>query len=208
MSVEPVGERGLVDAQMRGPIRHAHRLSVMRNHVGNAGVSRLHHEADPPAILGRIVPVVVDAVKGQSGTDQVDVVGNEIRGIVPPLANPNAAPSVSGVARVFRVGAPLHHRRPSVVNRRIGLAVGGVGLNRSFLVQTPARLALTRSDPGAREGSQRPASAAAIIENGATRSPLFRLGENGPAKEGFANDFQCFAHGAKHSMLPNVDLAK
>lgn len=104
------------------PVNERHRLSVGCDSSRGAIVSVLNIHRCPPAILGAVVAVVVDAIKRVFGTRLPAHVGKEVHESVvakPAFTNRNSATSVTVILDVLFLQAALLHSVVRVVLRRL-----------------------------------------------------------------------------------------
>lgn len=102
-----------------GPIGGGHRLTESRYADSYSCVSVLFRSRGPSAVLGRVVAVVVDAIKRTSRRARTHVCKEVLEGL-PSVADSNASPSVSTKPRV----------RDSVASRPHGFPRGLLSLER------------------------------------------------------------------------------
>ena len=77
----------------------------------------LHQRSCPPAIVGFVISVVVDAIERVETIGWIAHVGIERRKtLTPTIANGDAASAVIGIAAVPRVEAPRLHVGPDSVD--------------------------------------------------------------------------------------------
>jgi hypothetical protein len=87
-----------------------------------------------PATVSRLViAVVIDPVDRKPFPRPLAHIGEEVPEIEPPLGDFNPSATVSRVARVFRIEAPLLHRLPGGVGRANAFSVVGVSVEESRL---------------------------------------------------------------------------
>jgi hypothetical protein len=91
----------------------------------------------PSAIAGFVIPVVVDAVKGEVGRPFTHI-GKEVYEVEPLFANCDTATSIVLPDMAFGVGASSYHRSPRSIGSgyaglmRWGMAVSGLGFSLSL----------------------------------------------------------------------------
>lgn len=103
-----------------------------------AAVKRLLLLGGPAAILGRVIAIVIDAIKSHA-CGWIAHVGSECERIIkPPSADRYAPSAIAFKAPVAGIGAALNHAVPNKIYRQFGNAVFLIG----FL--TPARCVNSR----------------------------------------------------------------
>lgn len=95
-----------------------------------SSVAGLFSRGSPPAVAFFVVAIVVFPIERLSGRSFPHV-GKEVYEGTPLLANRDAATAVVSVTRGFRIAASLDHLFPSVIDRRVPLAM--------YLARTTAR---------------------------------------------------------------------
>lgn len=76
----------------------------------------------PPAILGRVAGVVVDAINRHAARGRTHV-GQKVLKYLPPFADLNPATPVIGKRHRVRIFTSLSHAAPDIVDRRMGHSV-------------------------------------------------------------------------------------
>lgn len=104
-----------------GQVGGGERLTRNLNLPGASGVAHLPRPIGPPAVLNRVIAVIVDTVNGIATRWNSHVSNKVSVGIKPSVTDLNPAPAVVMVVGIIRVAASLLHIIPHAVDRRDSL---------------------------------------------------------------------------------------
>jgi hypothetical protein len=129
-----VQERPVMDSRMPRPSTQRHCHAVVGDWVGKPRIDRLLLWCCPPAVLRRVVAVIVDAVNAASVWALSHVGEKRSEGVVPSVAHTYSPSSILEEGRVVLVFASVAHCRPHPVKRVVGQAVELFGLHNQLSV--------------------------------------------------------------------------
>ena len=195
--LESVVDLEAIHAKNFRRLSHSHSLSIDFNQPICPAISTLLFGANPSAISGLIVALVVDAVNRQASRPPTHVC-KEIGKDHPSITNGNSAPAVIGKAFVLRARAPLNHPAPNAV---LGLICSGAAWRQSscrsrccsLRPKAPARRCISISQIDARHNA-RPSAIAGAPPTSPPRGGFLRNFNNGKTPELLAGQVDQFRH--------------
>lgn len=131
-------QAGVGNSEMTGPVFHTHRPALVCEHDVTTRVACLNSTRDPATVFKPVTAIVVDAVEGMFRCRPRAHVFEECRELLPALAHLDPTSSVAGPGFGVRVTAPILHRRPDRVFRRLTEAVRSIACDRSLPLEASA----------------------------------------------------------------------
>lgn len=112
--------------QLFSPIAETLSASLQRQPMIVAAITALFIVCAPVTILRFVISVVVSPLKRELGGWSLAHIGKEIFEFAPTFTDLDAATTISVKAIVSRIGHPLNHRSPDMVNGRTKMSVSPV----------------------------------------------------------------------------------
>lgn len=149
--------------------------------MGNPQTSivRLRVTTGPPAIIRRVIAIVVDTVQRQAwrASSHIGIERREV--VLPPRTDTNTSASIVLIGGVFRVLASTAHETPTVVLRRIGQTMFRWA---AFGAQASTRSCVTAPKIHLENDGHSPTGAAAMPASCGDRAVVFQSQDNQSAK--------------------------
>jgi hypothetical protein len=100
---------------------------LLNSSTNRASIVLLFFSGCPPKVIGRVITVIIDAIKRAVWWRQSNI-KNKVLGVVPAFTDNNSTTSVVFIRRMVRVVTTSHHIAPSLVNSVKRLWVFGAGI--------------------------------------------------------------------------------
>lgn len=117
-SVNSTADRPYRNIAERNPVRREAGFPERGNWLVVAFISRLLFWRCPPSIARLVIPVFVGIAIERASFRRLANITRENGGIMPRLANFDAAPAIVAIFTAFMVVATLHHACPCLINSR------------------------------------------------------------------------------------------
>ena len=149
------------DAERFGPVRQAHRLSVMCQHAIRSLIARLLCRCRPTTIFLFVVAVIVNSFNAVLSGWANSHIGKEVFKRHPAFAHCNSTPTIPGVVAITMIAASFTHSCPRIPFRRPRHSVAGTCALSALGASTTSKIGsdnwLLRSAFAAAEPFDRPA---------------------------------------------------